>query len=325
MSNCKILISGAGAVGLEFSAGLIKSGADVDIFTRPRNADALRKNGITVTGLLGDHFIEPEKLSLLGDPKQLSSRDYQHIFICAKAFDTPAMMKILWQHISNDTKKNATFIMCHNGWGTQDDGLEVVGDKSRIFNGMNLTGSERLSDHCVRINVHGGDFLIGSVFGKGIGRLEGLPHFFRNSIVKVSFKDDAQKEVLAKLLYSCAMNPTSALIKLTFGNTGKNKHAQPVISDIIHEAFQAFEKEGLKTHWDSPESYLKDLHDKILPVLGNHKSTMDQDISEGRQTEIDYINGAIVKIADRHGLGVPVNRTMVQLVRAASNKVGETT
>lgn len=64
---------GAGAVGLEFSAGLIKSAADIDIFTRPRNANALKKNGIAVTGFLGDHFIEPHMLSLVDDPKKLSS------------------------------------------------------------------------------------------------------------------------------------------------------------------------------------------------------------------------------------------------------------
>lgn len=318
MSDCKILICGAGAVGLELSAGLIKSGAKVDIFSRPRNAAILKRNGLKIIGLLGDHFIEPEKLSLVDDPARISSKNYEHIFICAKSFDTKALMETVLKNATEYTKKNANFIMCHNGWGTQYDALEILHDKSRIFNSRNLTGSERLSEDCVRINVHGGDFLIGSVFGKGIGSLAGLADSFSDSIVGVSFQDNAEKEVLAKLLYSCAMNPTSALVKLTFGDTGRNEHVRPVISDIIHEAFVAFEKEGLTTFWDDAKSYLRDLHETILPVLGNHKSTMDQDVSEGRRTEIDYINGAIVKIAEKHGLDVPVNRTLVQLVRAVS-------
>ena len=73
--------------------------------------------------------------------------------------------------------------------------------------------------------------------------------------------------------------------------------------------------EGVVLEWSSPEEYLWYLHDKQIPSTAGHHSSMYQDISAGKKTEIDFINGAVVEKGNLHNIDTPVNRTIVNMIK----------
>ena len=75
------------------------------------------------------------------------------------------------------------------------------------------------------------------------------------------------------------------------------------------------EAAGHRTHWPSAAAWLGDFTARLLPPTAAHESSMLQDLRAGRRTEIDAITGAVVELAARHGVDVPVSRGVLALVR----------
>ena len=88
-----------------------------------------------------------------------------------------------------------------------------------------------------------------------------------------------------------------------------------LITSIVHEFFSVLEKENIKLDWPTPGAYLDDLFERLIPATYDHYPSMLRDIQNRKRTEIDSINGAIVEIAQKHGIDVPVNWLITTLVK----------
>jgi 2-dehydropantoate 2-reductase len=75
------------------------------------------------------------------------------------------------------------------------------------------------------------------------------------------------------------------------------------------------EKENIKLDWPTPAAYLVDLFERLIPATYDHYPSMLRDIQNRKRTEIDSINGALVEIAQKHGIDVPVNWLITTLVK----------
>jgi 2-dehydropantoate 2-reductase len=84
---------------------------------------------------------------------------------------------------------------------------------------------------------------------------------------------------------------------------------------LAHETFAVMLAAGWRTHWSSAQAWLDDFTTRLLPPTAAHESSTLQDLRAGRRTEIDAISGAVVELAERHGVGVPVSRSVLALVR----------
>ena len=88
-----------------------------------------------------------------------------------------------------------------------------------------------------------------------------------------------------------------------------------IITEIVREAFAVTAAEKVALPWKTPEEYLAFLHDAQLPATALHHSSMLQDLSRGKKTEIDFINGAVVAKGKDHGIPTPYNSFIVDLIK----------
>lgn len=99
-----------------------------------------------------------------------------------------------------------------------------------------------------------------------------------------------------------------------YGELGRPA-AWRIITEIVREGFSVIRAEGISLPWTSPDDYLTFLRDVQLPATARHHSSMLQDITRGRPTEIDSLNGAIVAKGVVHGIPTPVNACITDLVK----------
>jgi|GEM_PF-3001660 ketopantoate reductase len=88
-----------------------------------------------------------------------------------------------------------------------------------------------------------------------------------------------------------------------------------IVAAIVEEAYRVAEAEGVALPWETPEAYLEYLRTAQLPATAAHHSSMLQDIAGGKKTEIDFMNGAVAALAEKHGVKAPYNACIAELIR----------
>ena len=119
-----------------------------------------------------------------------------------------------------------------------------------------------------------------------------------------------------KLLYNGCLNPLSAICGVSYGALGETPETRAVMRDVAYEIFDVMRAAGHRTRYADADAFLKALYEVLLPPTAAHESSMLQDLRAGRRTEIDALNGAVVRLAEAHGRAAPTNRTLCELVRS---------
>ena len=93
--------------------------------------------------------------------------------------------------------------------------------------------------------------------------------------------------------------------------------ARTIMNGIVAEAFDVMRSAGFTTHWDNPEDFLAVFYEKLVPDTAEHRSSTLQDIMANKPTEIDALNGAVIKLSENSGISVPLNLTVYNMVKFA--------
>lgn len=294
----RVLLLGSGAVGLTVAAKLSKH-ADVFAVCRERYASSIRKNGFVMTGIWGD-----ETISLACGEKPPEG-DWDYIIIATKSAATRSICDE-YHHLF----KNSEVVSLQNGIGNE----EIISEYTKnVIGAMIITGFEWRSDNAVHVSVDGGETVFGRFPNGTDSAVETLSKLFTKSGMRSDTSETIRNIVWTKALYSSSLNPLGAVIGCPYGELLKPS-AWKIITDIVSEAFFVAEAEGISLPGESAEGYLSYLRSEKIPPTAKHYSSMYQDIQSGRLTEIDYINGAIVKLGEKHKIPTPVNKTIVNLV-----------
>jgi ketopantoate reductase (EC 1.1.1.169) len=295
----KVLILGAGAVGLSLAAKL-SSVCDVHAVCRQRHADRIKKEGFKMTGLWGE---ETYNFSCSED---VPENDYDYIFITSKSTATESICNQFSEII-----KGKEVISMQNGIGNEEI---IARYTDKVIGGTIITGFEWSGDAQVNVSVETGPMNLGR-FPSGLdeGVLQ-LVELVKTAGIQVTGTENIMSSVWSKVLYNSALNPLGAVMGVPYGKL-KNKHAWNIIVNVVKEAFMVAEAEGVVLPWKSADEYLNYLHDFQLPNTAEHHSSMLQDISSGRKTEIDFLNGAIVIRAKELGIDTPYNTFISEQIR----------
>lgn len=296
----KIAFLGAGAVGLSV-AGMLSRVCDVYGVCRKRHADAIESRGLILTGIWGEHnFRFPCGENLPADEK------FDYIFITSKSQDTRKICEM-----NADAIKDTNVISLQNGIGNE----EIISEfTDRVIGGMIITGFEWKGDGEVHVSVQAAPLKLGR-FPSGLdGDVTALADIIQKAGIDIITDENIRGALWGKTLYNCALNPIGAIMQVPYGEL-LDENAWMVITDIVHEAFEVCRAEGVTLEWSSPEEYLRFLHDTQIPSTADHHSSMYQDISTGKKTEIDFINGAVVDKGNFHDIDTPVNRTIVNMIK----------
>jgi len=298
--SMKIAFLGAGAVGLSV-AGMMSRECEVYAVCRKRHSDAIKSEGLVLTGIWGDHnFSFPCGQRLPPDEK------FDYIFITSKSQDTREICRV-----NSEALKKSNVISLQNGIGNEEIISEYTG---RVIGGMIITGFEWKGDGRVHVSVQAAPMRLGR-FPSGIDDdVSHLSDIIKKSGIDVISDENIMGAIWAKTLYNCALNPLGAIMQVPYGEL-LDENSWMIIKGIVHEAFEVCKNEGVVLEWEKPEEYLEFLHDTQIPSTSRHHSSMYQDLSSSRKTEIDFINGAVVEKGKINGVKTPVNLTLVNMIK----------
>jgi len=296
----KILILGAGAVGLSVAAKL-STVCGIHAVCRKSSADAIAARGFTLTGMWGEGTF---RFSASESVPQDSRFDY--IIISSKSQDTESICR-QFAPLIRDTET----VSLQNGIGNEEI---LSGFTDRVIGGMIITGFEWRGDAAIHVSVEAGPMMIGRFPGGAGEPVELLAGILRGAGIRVGTSSTIRSELWGKTLYNCALNPLGAVMGVPYGKL-THPASWRIIEKIVHEAFRVIEAETVHLPWATAEDYLAYLGDVQLPATALHHSSMLQDITRGRRTEIDFLNGAVVMKARRHGIPTPYNSAIVDLIR----------
>ncbi len=306
-SDTRVLILGAGAVGLSVAAKL--SGAcTVHAVCREASAKAIAEQGFALTGIWGDavyHF----RASVSVPAKDR----FDFVIITSKSKDTDAVCRQFAPFI-RDTET----VSLQNGIGNE----EIISRyTSRVIGGMIITGFEWQDDAAVHVSVEAGPAKFGR-FPEGMdASVEDLVSLFRNAGIRVGASSTIRADLWGKTLYNCALNPLGAVMGVPYGDLAAPPSWR-IIERIVREAFAVVEAEGVQLEWTTADEYLAYLKEVQLPATARHHSSMLQDLTRGRMTEIGFINGAVVEKGRAHGIPTPYNAFIVDLIRFKESLAG---
>jgi len=309
----RILIYGCGAVGVGIASCLLASGEEVDIIAREDTVASLRASGLCRTGIFGDFSAPAASYNCSVTLEELSRRAYDCILITTKSFDSRSAAEDISLHpflMGAGTR----IVLFQNGWGNADIFASFF-PKERIFNARVITGFRRQDKNHVVITVHAEPIHIGSLFTDNDETIRRLCDSIRKGGIPCETVDDIGKDLWAKMLYNCALNPLSTLCDVPYGVLGEYEHSRLIMDRIVYEMFDVMRKHNYRTHWSDPAEYLKVFYKVFLPATADHESSMLQDLRAKKKTEIDALNGEVVRLAGVVRLGTPYNGFMYNAVK----------
>lgn len=309
----KVLIYGAGAVGLGLASCLLKAGAEVDLFDKEDTAASLRKYGLQRTGIFGDFRADPAAFRSYSTLQSLSQRGYDYILVCTKSFDSQIAAKDLSNH-KNLLDDESKIVLCQNGWGNAEVFINFF-EKEKVYNARIITGFQKPNKHSVVITVHADAIRVGSLFGTDSSRMERLCEFITRGGIPCEATIEIGKYLWAKMLYNCALNPTGALLDVPYGVLAEYEYTRFIMDHIVREVFNVMTAAGYQTHFQTAEAFLEVFYNKLVPDTAEHRSSTLQDIKAGKRTEIDALNGAVIELSKKLGIDVPYNSVAYNLVK----------
>jgi 2-dehydropantoate 2-reductase len=315
ISNRPIGVAGAGSIGCFVGGMLAAGGCRVALLARPRVIQDIESNGLRLTSFEGfDQTIASTTLTLSEDPRIFS--DAGTVLVTVKSADTAEIADIIGQHAPAD----AVIISLQNGVGN----VAVLREKlpgRRVLAGMvpfNVIVRGPGQFH----RATSGDIVIERDDAGTAKRLSvpGLKMLPTDNIAGVQW---------GKLLVNLN-NALNALADLPLRQQLAQRAWRRLFADQMAEGLAAIKAEGIRPVSSTPipagwTPHLLRLPDAIFEVLLGRtmkidpeaRSSMWEDLQRGRRTEIDYLQGVITAIADRHGLQVPLSRRIVALIRSA--------
>ncbi len=310
-----VLIYGGGAVGLGLASCLVPAGARLDILARPQTAGALRERGLERDGIFGRVALAPGAFGAYASLDEARGAPYDFILVCTKSFDTRQAAEDLARRPAL-LGGRTVFVLCQNGWGNAEE-FAARFPRERVYSARVITGFRRPEPHRVTITVHAEAIHVGSLFSADVSPVVELCRAVAAGGVPCRPTSEIGKDLWAKMLYNCALNPLGAVLGVPYGELGRREDARAIMDAAVREVFTVMDACGYRTHWPDAAGFLEAFYARLVPATAAHESSMLQDLRAGRRTEIDALSGAVLRLAGPRGPAVPVNAVLYHLVKFA--------
>jgi 2-dehydropantoate 2-reductase len=310
-----IVVAGAGSIGCFVGGMLAAAGRRVALLARPRVIADIENNGLKLTSFEGlETHLGSASLSLSGDPRILGAAGV--ILVTVKSADTAEIADLMARHAPSD----AVIVSLQNGVGNVAVLRRLLPER-RVLAGMVPFNVIALGEGRFH-RATSGDIVIEQDDFDAAARLSvpGLPMCGTDNIVGVQW---------GKLLFNLN-NALNALSDLPLSAQLARRPWRRLLADQMAEALAAMKAEGIKPVSATPippglTPILLRMPDRLFELIlgramkidAKARSSMWQDLERGARTEIDYLQGVIVQLADRHGLDVPLSRRVVALIKSA--------
>ncbi|MEM0381558.1 MAG: 2-dehydropantoate 2-reductase [Nitrososphaerota archaeon] len=300
----RILVVGAGALGILFAGIISRHGGDVAVLTRRREAaEAIRQDGVIVEDGVSAWRARPECST---DPRIAS--DAEACLICVKSYDTEFVGRMISPHVRND----CLFVTVQNGLNNVERLTGIFG-RERVIGGYTMQASTLTGLNRV-FHAYDGETVLGGhpSTSTGIYRIRAVAEELSRLGLKTTAIEDIYPEVVTKLIINSVINPLTALLGVRNGELLEIEVIAEVIDGLVREGVEAGSLLGVKL---SLEETRRRVHEAIV-ATANNKSSMLQDVERGRRTEIEFINGSLARVLKDAGRPAPLNTLLTRLILA---------
>jgi len=313
------VIIGAGAVGLALGSCLHRAGEPVRFLVRKGSGKhAVEERGLVRSGIFGEVRVGARELEVLEAVGELRHAHIDFLLVCTKSTASAEVAQAL-ASVWDSLRGTPRLVLCQNGWGNAEVFAAHL-PRERVYNARVITGFRRTQPHAVEVTVHADAIRIGSLFGADASPLGRLCDAISMGGVPCQLTAEIEKDLWAKVLYNCLLNPLGALVGVPYGTLGERPQTRAIMEVVAVEIFALLARAGFQTHWFSASEYLEIFYRRLLPSTALHESSMLQDLRAGRPTEIDVLCGAVAELAARHQVPAPVNEALARLIRAAERR-----
>jgi len=294
-------VFGAGSIGSLFAGRIAYSGFDVGVVGRNPHITKIREKGLTV--------IEDDAnlVSFLPAETQFDplSQQSDALLVTTKAYDNKNVANIL----ANNISKDRPVFLIQNGMGNEQIFKEKLPDNP-IYRAITTEAAELIHPGTVK-HVAFGKTSFGLVSGKGNGFSHQVKDILSRSGFLVKTTQNIQLKMWHKLLANATICPLGTILHTRNGDILDRPSTERIFDAILDEGL-ALAKHLL------PQEDFSASREFILTIIEktrNNKCSMLQDIERGRRTEIDFMNGFIVRESRKYGLKTPINSAITELIR----------
>jgi 2-dehydropantoate 2-reductase len=287
-----IIVLGAGAIGT-FYAARLSARHDVTLVGRMAHVDAIRNHGLRITGL------ENAVLNLKAATAVDEIRSDTLILMTVKAYDTEGAVASVVDRLRPDT-----IILCvQNGLDTDAMAKRVVAGRALVLRAVTYLGLVFVEPGVIALRAKGHTSI------EPGARSQSIADTLSACGLDGRVSADIGAEVWTKTVFNCVVNPLTAMTGLEVGQIADARF-DPLKRLIINECVAVARGEGVEIG----EDLLLTLNDTFRP--STNLSSMHQDLMNGKRTEIDHLNGAVVRRGHAAGIRCPVNEALTSIVLA---------
>ncbi len=295
----QVTIIGTGAMACLFGARLAPLAPVTMIGTWEEGVRALQQNGVCfVQG--SEETVVPVRA--LDRP---AGAQADVVLVLVKGYQTERAAQWAAQILGAE----GIALTLQNGLGNLDKLIEAVGPE-RAAMGVSMQGATLLGPGRVRHGGNGPTTLASTPATEA--RLRRVAELFRQAGFETHLTGDVRALVWGKLVVNTAINALTAILRVPNGALAEHPDARAVMAAAARETAEVAEALGIALSYPDPAERAVQV---AQMTAANHSSTL-QDVLRGTPTEIEAINGAVVKIARELGVSTPVNETLLRLVRA---------
>lgn len=306
----RVLVMGAGAMGSVAGGLLAKAGHDVTLVGRAGHIDAVRASGLRITGIWGEHHVV--SLRAQTSTQGLKAGDFDLILITAKSYDTRNVVCEAAALVDGAT------LVCsyQNGLGNAEIIAEVVGWQ-RTIGARAIFGSWLREPGWAEVTVIADPTALGVYHSSApADRVREIVAAMDGAGLPTVYSDEIATVLWSKVTYNCALNPLSGLLDVPYGALLDTEHTRAIMRETVYEVYAVAGTMGVPLKPETAGKYVDLLFHKLIPPTAAHYASLREDFRRRRRTEIDALNGAIVRYGESHGVPTPANRMLTRLVHA---------
>jgi 2-dehydropantoate 2-reductase len=287
-------VLGAGAMGCLYAHALQRGGCQATLLVRA---------GAPVQSLtvVVEHEGARSELQLAAITPQ-STASISHLLVTTKAYDARAAVS----SVAHLLREGCDVVLLVNGMGLAE---QIACDLPHlaIHSGTTTEGAYTITARHI-VHAGRGETRIGRH-----GQRAPAPWFeaWARAIVPSVWEPEIETALWAKLAVNCVINPLTAVNRCCNGELARRPEFATQVGALSEEVARVSRAAGFGAVADS-------LHASVAGVIAgtaNNRSSMLQDVLARRQTEIDYINGYLLQVADRLGIDAPLNRTLLENIK----------
>lgn len=302
----KVLVIGAGAVGGYFGALLCKSGIDVTFLVRPKTYQAIAEHGLQIRSVNGDFTVHPP---LIQRVSQINSVDL--IILAVKTYDLFPLL----QEIAPMAERGATLLTLQNGVDSEERILASLKRDCLVAGVAYITS--RLAEPGVIEHYRRGIISLGELSGEKSDRAAQIHQLLSNAGMTCYLTGQIMKAKWEKLCWNATFNPLSVILDHPISLILDSAPLLEIVRQAIAEIIAVAAAEGIEMKTNVIEETIT-----TSGQFREYHTSMYEDFKNGKPTEIEHLNGDLIRRAEQRGIPVPTHRALYGLVKGLEIKRG---